>query len=139
MPNNLTTIIQSNLAKVNNNTQLTEQGGAHIGRWNANDGIRNTTGENIFSVGTGTSTARKTGFLIDSGSNTYVEGTFNVSGSTAMNGSQTITGSLAVSSFTTLASVSSSLNFADDTAAAAGGVPLGGLYRNGNFVMIRLT
>jgi hypothetical protein len=50
-----------------------------------------------------------------------------------------MTGSLLVSSFTTLASVSSSLNFADDTAAAAGGVPLGGLYRNGNFVMIRLT
>jgi hypothetical protein len=116
-----------------NNTVLSENGGAHIGRWNANDGIRNTTGENIFSVGTGVSGARKTGFLIDSGSNSYFEGTLNVSGSTAM------TGSLIVSSFTTLASVSSSLNFADDTAAAAGGVPLGGLYRNGNFVMIRLT
>ena len=116
-----------------NNNVSNEVGGAHFGRYNANDGIRNTTGENIFSVGTGTSTTRKTGFLIDSGSNSYFEGTLNVSGSTAM------TGSLAVSSFTTLASVSSSLNFADDTAAAAGGVPLGGLYRNGNFVMIRLT
>jgi hypothetical protein len=73
-----------------NNTVLTEQGGAHIGRYNANDGIRNTTGENIFSVGTGTSTTRKTGFLIDSGSNTYVEGTFNVSGSTSLTGSLTI-------------------------------------------------
>jgi hypothetical protein len=73
-----------------NNTVLTEQGGAHIGRYNANDGRRNTTGENIFSVGTGTSTTRKTGFLIDSGSNTYVEGTFNVSGSTSLTGSLTI-------------------------------------------------
>jgi len=116
-----------------NNTVLAEGGGGYFGRWNANDGIRNTSGENIFLVGTGVSGSRKTGFLIDSGSNIYAEGTFNVSGSTSM------TGSLVVSSFTTLASVSSSLDFADDTAAAAGGVPLGGLYRNGNFVMIRLT
>jgi hypothetical protein len=38
-----------------------------------------------------------------------------------------------------LTQVSESLNFADDTAAAAGGVPLGGLYRNGNFILIRLV
>ena len=117
-----------------NNSDITASGGAYFGRFNADDGIRNQSAENIFFVGTGTSTSnRKTGFLIDSGSNTFVEGSLNVSGSTAL------TGSLAVSSFTTLASVSSSLDFADDTAAAAGGVPLGGLYRNGNFVMIRLT
>jgi hypothetical protein len=42
-------------------------------------------------------------------------------------------------SYAILASVSMSLNFVDDTAAAAGGVPLGGLYRNGNFILIRLT
>jgi len=117
-----------------NNNAITASGGGYFGRFNANDGRRNGTGENIFVVGTGGSEAtRKTGFLIDSGSNTFVEGSFNVSGSSSL------TGSLIVSSFTTLASVSSSLNFADDTAAAAGGVPLGGLYRNGNFVMIRLT
>jgi hypothetical protein len=38
-----------------------------------------------------------------------------------------------------LAQVSSSLNFANDTAAAAGGVPLGGLYRNGGVIQIRLV
>lgn len=38
-----------------------------------------------------------------------------------------------------LSSVSSSLNFANDTLAAAGGVPLGGLYRNGNVIQIRLV
>jgi hypothetical protein len=38
-----------------------------------------------------------------------------------------------------LSQVSSSLNYADDTAAAAGGVPLGGLYRNGNFILIRIS
>jgi hypothetical protein len=30
-------------------------------------------------------------------------------------------------------------NYADDEAALIGGVPLGGLYRNGNFVLIRVT
>ncbi len=38
-----------------------------------------------------------------------------------------------------LASVSSSLNFANDSAAQAGGVPLGGLYRNGNVIQIRIA
>ena len=38
-----------------------------------------------------------------------------------------------------LSQVSSSLNFVNDTAAAAGGVPLGGLYRNGNAIQIRLV
>jgi hypothetical protein len=42
-------------------------------------------------------------------------------------------------SYVILSQVSSSLNFVDDTAAASGGVPLGGLYRNGNFILIRLS
>lgn len=37
-----------------------------------------------------------------------------------------------------LTQVSESLNFVNDTAAAAGGVPLGGVYRNGNVIQIRL-
>lgn len=41
--------------------------------------------------------------------------------------------------YTVLHSVSESLNFNDDTEAASAGVPLGGLYRSGSFVMIRLT
>ena len=65
-------------------------GSAYFGRWNANDGIRNKTSDIVFAVGTGNSTARKTGFLIDSGSNTFVEGTLNVSGSTSFTGSLTI-------------------------------------------------
>jgi hypothetical protein len=43
------------------------------------------------------------------------------------------------SGYVVLNQVSSSLNFLDDTAAAAAGVPLGGLYRNGNFILIRIT
>jgi hypothetical protein len=42
-------------------------------------------------------------------------------------------------SFVVLTQVSQSLNFVDDAAAQAGGVPLGGLYRNGNFILIRLS
>jgi len=42
-------------------------------------------------------------------------------------------------SYVVLTQVSSSLNYADDIAAAAGGVPLGGLYRNGNFILIRIV
>jgi hypothetical protein len=38
-----------------------------------------------------------------------------------------------------LEQVSQSLNFADDTAAQAGGVPLGGLYRSGSIIVIRLV
>jgi hypothetical protein len=38
-----------------------------------------------------------------------------------------------------LTSVSEPLNFADDSLAAAGGVPLGGLYRNGNTMQIRIV
>ena len=41
-------------------------------------------------------------------------------------------------SYVILSQVSSSLNFVDDNAAAVGGVPLGGLYRNGNFILIRV-
>jgi hypothetical protein len=71
-------------------------GSVYVGRWNAIDGTKDQTAETIFAVGTGTGTAaRKTGFLIDSGSNTFVEGSLNVSGST------TITGSLILSSSAT--------------------------------------
>jgi hypothetical protein len=41
--------------------------------------------------------------------------------------------------YVVLTQVSQSLNFVDDAAAAAGGVPLGGLYRNGNFIVIRIV
>jgi len=41
--------------------------------------------------------------------------------------------------YVVLTQVSESLNFADDSAAQAGGVPLGGLYRNGNAIQIRIS
>ena len=65
-------------------------GSAYFGRYNANDGIRNKTSDIVFAVGTGTSTTRKTGFLIDSGSNTFIEGSLNVSGSLLLNGTSNL-------------------------------------------------
>ena len=92
-----TTIIGNSLAVTGSNLNPsaysgTQNGGsAFFGRYNVNTGNRAKSAETIFAVGTGTSTsARKTGFLIDSGSNTFVEGTLNVSGSTTFTGSVSV-------------------------------------------------
>jgi hypothetical protein len=75
----------------------TNNGSAFFGRYNALDGNRAQSAQTIFAVGTGTSTSnRKTGFLIDSGSNTFIEGTLNVSGSTTMTGSLILSSSAAI-------------------------------------------
>jgi hypothetical protein len=58
------------------------QGSMFVGRFNAQDGSKSKTAETVFAVGTGTSyTNRKTGFLIDSGSNTIIEGSLTITGS----------------------------------------------------------
>jgi hypothetical protein len=44
-----------------------------------------------------------------------------------------------VNGFIILSDVANNLNFADDTEAANGGVPVGGLYRNGNIIQIRIS
>jgi hypothetical protein len=65
---------------------------------------------------------------------------FPYTGSAEITGSLSVTGSFTQSTgYTILTTVSSSYNYVDDTAAASGGIPLGGLYRNGNAIMIRLT
>jgi hypothetical protein len=76
-------------------------GSAFFGRWNSQSGNRARTAETVFAVGTGTSTSlTKTGFLIDSGSNTFIEGTLNVSGSTSLTGSLSIQSGSALPSAT---------------------------------------
>jgi hypothetical protein len=81
-----------------------------------------------------------------------VSGSVNISGSITIAGGGTISGTASIAttaltasslnpiqnSYVILSQVSASLNFADDDAAATGGVPLGGLYRNGNFILIRV-
>jgi hypothetical protein len=92
------TIIFGNtlIVSASSNTNTTSTlGSAFLGRFNANDGRRNSTAGTIFSVGTGQGTGqRKTGFLIDSGSNTIIEGSLTVSGSTSLTGSITLSGSI---------------------------------------------
>ena len=70
-----------------------------------------------------------------SGSLNIKNGNINLSGSLNVSGSShTIQNGYIV-----LTQVSQSLNFADDASAASAGVPLGGLYRNGNFIAIRIS
>ena len=100
-------------------TANTGQGSLFTGRFNDISGTKDLTGETVFAVGTGTSNAnRKTGLLIDSGSNTFVEGTLNVSGSSSytgsfvVSGSTTITGSItSIVKDITITSQTASLDF----------------------------
>jgi hypothetical protein len=55
-------------------------------------------------------------------------------GSNNFKNSQTISNGYLILSY-----VSASLNFANDASASIGGVPLGGVYRNGNILQIRIT
>jgi hypothetical protein len=84
------TVAASNTPLAPNNTY----GSLFVGRFNSIDGTKDMTAETVFAVGTGTAAARKTGFLIDSGSNTFVEGTLNVSGSSTFTGSIATSGSV---------------------------------------------
>ena len=69
-----------------NDTANSGQGSLFAGRFNSLTGTADQTAETVFAVGTGTGYSnRKTGFLIDSGSNTFVEGTLNVSGGVFQN------------------------------------------------------
>ena len=65
------------------------------------------------------------------GSNTTVIGNYNTT-NTYLKGTLNITTAI-------LSEVSASLNFNNDTQAAAGGVPLGGLYRHGSVIHIRIV
>lgn len=106
-------------------------------------------GSNTTTIGTSATTATYLrGKLILSGSVAQeVTGSLRVSGSEIITGSLSVTGSLNVSGsvnvngsgFIILSQLSASQEYADDFDAAAGGVPLGALYRNGGMVRIRIT
>jgi hypothetical protein len=95
----------------------------------------NTTGigEGAFIIGNGTDASTRSNLLVAQGSTVQITGSLLVSGSSNTSGNSTVNG------FTILSQVSASLNFIDDAAAQTGGVPLGGLYRNGNAIQIRLV
>jgi uncharacterized delta-60 repeat protein len=95
-------------------------------------GFGTVTTSNEYSITADTSQ------LLVSSSNTYFSGNVNISGSIT-GSSLLVTGSANINGFTVLPQISASLNFVNDTAAASGGVPLGGLYRSGSFIQIRLV
>jgi len=142
------------------------QGSAFFGRWNSLDVNKARTAETIFAVGTGNSGSagivRKTGLLIDSGSNTFIEGTLNVSGSSTLSGSLYIqsgstlpvstgsailtwdatTGQVNQASFSTIvsASVSSAEFWSTTTQSGSGGVSGSIQFNNsGSFYNISLV
>jgi hypothetical protein len=73
--------------------------------------------------------------LITSGA-LFVTGAFSVSGSQTYSGSANFLGRVIASGSGN--SVLGS-NYADDTAAAAGGIPLGGMYHNAGAIRIRIV
>lgn len=68
-----------------------------------------------------------------------VVGNLLISGSSTFGCHHNGTAINVVNGYVVLSEVSQSLNYANDNAAAAHGVPLGGLYRNGNFIQIRIS
>ena len=76
--------------------------------------------------------------VVDTTTNTSYGDLLVRSGSVWHN-SKNLTGSYSLEGTFVLTHVSQSLNFANDATAAAGGVPLGGLYRNGNVIQIRIV
>ena len=74
---------------------------------------------------------------------TGVSASYATTSSHATSGTGSFAGSLAGTlngtGYITLTQVSESLNYASDSAAGVGGVPLGGLYRSGSYIKIRIT
>jgi len=105
--------------------------------------IASTDYQTVVGIGNITSSVQGA-FIIGNGtpfSYSYLQSNLlHAGGNTVeITGSLDVTGSLVSRNTTILTQVSESLNFVDDAAAATGGVPLGGLYRNGSFIQIRIV
>jgi hypothetical protein len=73
------------------------------------------------------------------GSNTFI-GNQIITGSVDISGSLEVNDDVKIENgYIILTEVSQSLDFANDVQAESGGVPLGGLYRNGNTIQIRIS
>jgi hypothetical protein len=76
--------ITGSSAQISGAGPAADRGTVIVGRFNAETLSNNT----VFAVGTGTSyTGRRTGFLIDSGSNAYLSGSLNMAGDSSFTGS----------------------------------------------------
>jgi hypothetical protein len=121
--------------------------GAYLGR--ANDAYLYTVGGN-FRIGTATTSsisqslflfANPTGTpdLTITGSRIGIQKTGSLNATLDVKGSTIVSGSFSTTDIVVLSRVSSSLNYNNDAAAASAGIPLGGLYRSGSFILIRLV
>jgi len=122
-------IYGNNLAVSASHTTGTNGGSAFFGRFNATGSNQEDAQSVVFAVGTGTAVgSRRTGFLIDSGSNVYITGSVNISGSNhQIIGNTVITGSLNVSGAMTLG-----FNDGTDNITSIGFGAGVTLYRNAN-------
>lgn len=109
----------------------THQATSVFGAWNVTGGdVQTVVGvasnpvedTGAFVVGNGSDSNNKSNLMVAAGSTVQITGSLDISESTII-----------------LTAVSASLDFTDDAAAQAGGVQLGGLYRNGNDIKIRLV
>ena len=89
----------------------------------------------IIGAGGGATTGSASSIWYDGGTFLSSSVDVRITGSLSMVGSEANFETLQV----VLPQISQSGNFADDTAAALGGIVLGGLYRNGNLIAIRLS
>ena len=102
----------ANITTINNRVSSSLRAFPNISTWDNTSGIQ-TSGS----------------LIVSGGSVPFEKANLQVYGSTSLSGSLILTGS---------ATSVGSLNFADDTAAAAGGVPVGGIYHNAGAIRIRL-
>ena len=151
--------------QTNLNTDLADNSTGDISAADVRDNLINMTDSLLFNTGSAQSltgsltitegitgslqgTATTASYVETAQTASYVDvfnidgtGPFAITGSNSFIGDQIITGSITVSGSNishVFPVISSSLSFVDDAAAAAGGVPLGGLYRSGNFILIRI-
>jgi len=89
----------------------------------------------IIGAGGGATTGSAESVWYDGGTFLSSSVDVRITGSLSMVGSEANFETLQI----VLPEISQSGNFADDTAAAIGGIALGGLYRNGNLIAIRLS
>jgi hypothetical protein len=115
--------------------------GAYLGK--ANDAYLYHVGGD-FRIGTATTSSISQSLYLFANPSGNVDlaitgGMVGIRKSGSLSATLDVNGSAAVSSYLTLSQVSSSFNFADDTAASGSGIPLGGLYHTSGTIKIRLV
>ena len=106
-------ISTANIVTINNRVSASLQAFPNLTTWTQASGIQ-TSGS----------------LIISGGGAPFASGNLQVFGNTSLSGSLILSGS---STTTVLAS-----NYANDTAAAAGGIPIGGIYHTNGAIKIRI-